>query len=72
MSDRKRIFIYRDTIDGGGSGKILKDLLFYFDNEESIKNLFKNTSKTINGMFTTHKWENPQGINVKDIISMEW
>lgn len=31
MSDRKRIFIYRDTIDGGGSGKILKDLLFYFD-----------------------------------------
>jgi glycosyltransferase involved in cell wall biosynthesis len=31
MSEKKRIFVYRDTIDGGGSGKILKDLLFYFD-----------------------------------------
>ena len=32
MSEKKRIFVYRDTIDGGGSGKFLKDLLFYFDN----------------------------------------
>ena len=31
MSDRKRIFVYRDMIHGGGSAKILKDLVFYFD-----------------------------------------
>jgi len=46
--------------------------LYYVDNEHGSKNLIEQLSKTTKGMFTNNKWEKTQGINVKDIISLEW
>ena len=46
--------------------------LYYFNNKQGSKNLIKHTSKTTKGMFTNNKWEKTQGINVKDLIRVEW
>ncbi len=46
--------------------------LMYFNNEQGSKNLIPSFSKTTKGMFTNYKWEKTQGINVKDMIRLEW
>ena len=46
--------------------------LYYIDNEHGSKNLVEQLSKTTKGMFTKNTWEKTDGINVKDIISLEW
>jgi hypothetical protein len=46
--------------------------LYYVDNEHGSKSLIEQISTTTKGMFTNNKWEKTQGINVKDIISLEW
>ena len=46
--------------------------LYYVDNEHGSKSLIEQMSTTTKGMFTNNKWEKTNGINVKDIISLEW
>jgi hypothetical protein len=46
--------------------------LYHVDNEHGSKSLIEQISTTTKGMFTNNKWEKTQGINVKDIISLEW
>jgi hypothetical protein len=46
--------------------------LYYMDNRNGNKNLIKNESKTIKGMFTNILWEKTEGINLKDMIRLEW
>lgn len=46
--------------------------LFYFNNNEGTKNLINLSSKITKGVFTNHKWEHDKGINIKDIIHLEW
>jgi hypothetical protein len=46
--------------------------LYFVDNEHGSKNIIEPLSKTTKGMFTNIKWEKIQGINLKDIISLEW
>ena len=46
--------------------------LFYIDNELGTKNIIPQLSKTINGISTKIQWEKTQGINVKDMIRLEW
>jgi len=46
--------------------------LYYIDNEQGSKNIIKQLSKTPKGMSTTIQWEKTQGINVKDMIRLEW
>jgi hypothetical protein len=50
----------------------LAPTLYYIDNENGSKNIIHQLSKTTKGMFTTTKWEKSQGINVKDMIRLEW
>ena len=46
--------------------------LYYVDNENGIKNVINQLSKTTQGISTTIKWEKKQGINIKDMIRLEW
>ena len=46
--------------------------LYYFDNENGSKNLILPLPKTTKGLFTTSKWEKSEGINLKDMIRLEW
>jgi hypothetical protein len=46
--------------------------LYYIDNELGTKNIIPQLSKTINGISTKIQWEKTQGINVKDMIRLEW
>jgi len=46
--------------------------LYYIDNELGTKNMIPQLSKTINGISTKIQWEKTQGINVKDMIRLEW
>ena len=46
--------------------------LYYIDNELGTKNMIPQLTKTINGISTKIQWEKTQGINVKDMIRLEW
>ena len=46
--------------------------LYYIDNEQGTKNMIEQLSKTTKGMFINNKWKKTQGINVKDMIRLEW
>jgi hypothetical protein len=46
--------------------------LFYIDNENGSKNVIPQISKITKGMFTNFKWEKTQGINIRDMIRLEW
>ena len=46
--------------------------LYYIDNENGTKNMINQLSKTTPGVFTHYKWEKNQGINLKDMIRLEW
>ena len=46
--------------------------LYYIDNENGTKNVINQLSKTTPGVFTHYKWEKNQGINLKDMIRLEW
>ena len=46
--------------------------LYYIDNNEGSKNLIDSIFKTAKGMSTTIQWEKTQGINLKDLIRLEW
>ena len=58
-------FIYFSDLD-------IAPKLFYIDNELGTKNIIPQLSKTINGISTKIQWEKTQGINVKDMIRLEW
>ena len=46
--------------------------LYYIDNELGTKNIIPQLSKTSKGMSTTIQWEKTQGINIKDMIRLDW
>lgn len=46
--------------------------LFYFDNKNGSKNLIENLARETKGLTNNFKWEKDQGINVKDMILLEW
>ena len=46
--------------------------LYYIDNENGTKSVINQLSKTTPGVFTHYKWEKNQGINLKDMIRLEW
>ncbi|MDH3677090.1 MAG: hypothetical protein OEQ12_02180 [Nitrosopumilus sp.] len=46
--------------------------LYYIDNENGNKNLITPITQKTKGIFTAIKWEKTQGINVKDMIRLEW
>ena len=50
----------------------LNPKLYHIDNEKGSKNIIEQSSKTTKGMFTNNKWEKTQGINLKDMIRLEW
>lgn len=50
----------------------LNPKLYYIDNEKGSKNIIEQLSKSTKGMFTQNKWEKTQGINIKDMIRLEW
>ncbi len=58
-------FIYFSDLD-------IVPKLYYIDNELGTKNIIPQLSKTINGISTKIQWEKTQGINVKDMIRLEW
>ncbi len=58
-------FIYFSDLD-------IAPKLFYIDNELGTKNIIPQLSKTINGISTKIQWQKTQGINVKDMIRLEW
>ena len=54
------------------SNNTLNPKLYYIDNENGSKNTIDQPSKTTKGMFTTISWVKTQGINIKDMIRLEW
>lgn len=46
--------------------------LYYIDNEHGSKNIINHIAKTTQGVFTNIKWEKNKGINIKDMIRLEW
>ncbi|MDH3611270.1 MAG: hypothetical protein OEM79_05855 [Nitrosopumilus sp.] len=50
----------------------LSPKLYYIDNENGTKNVINQLPKTTQGIFTNIKWEKKQGINMKDMIRLEW
>jgi hypothetical protein len=58
-------FIYFSDLD-------IAPKLYYIDNELGTKNIVPQLSKTINGISSKIQWEKTQGINVKDMIRLEW
>ncbi len=46
--------------------------LYYIDNKQGSKNIIQPLSKTPKGMCTTIQWEKTQGINIKDMIRLDW
>ena len=46
--------------------------LYYIDNEHGSKNIINHMAKTTQGVFTNIKWEKNKGINIKDMIRLEW
>jgi hypothetical protein len=50
----------------------LNPKLYHIDNKKGSKNIIKQLSKSTKGMFTQNKWEKTQGINIKDMIRLEW
>jgi hypothetical protein len=50
----------------------LNPKLYHIDNEKGSKNIIEQFSKSTKGMFTQNKWEKTQGINIKDMIRLEW
>jgi hypothetical protein len=46
--------------------------LYYIDNKNGSKDLMSQLSKTTKGMFTNIKWEKTKGINIKDMVRLQW
>jgi len=46
--------------------------LYYVDNNKGSKELIKKLSRTAKGLFANTRWEKTQGINIKDMIRLEW
>jgi hypothetical protein len=46
--------------------------LYYIDNKNGSKDLISQLSKTTKGMFTNIKWEKTKGINIKDMVRLQW
>ena len=46
--------------------------LYHIDSENNIKKQIKEPSKLSKGMSTSFQWQKSDGINIKDIIRLEW
>ena len=46
--------------------------LYYIDNENGSKNEIEELFKQSKGMSTNIRWEKTQGINIRDMIRLEW
>ena len=46
--------------------------LYYINNKHGTKNIITQLYKTTKGMFVHNQWKKTQGINVKDLIRLEW
>jgi len=64
-SDFELNFTYYSNVD-------IDPKLYYINNEQGSKNIIPQLSKTTKGMSTKIQWEKTHGINVKDMIRLEW
>ncbi len=46
--------------------------LFYIDSKSHVKNLIEPNNKSSKDALTTFQWIKNDGINLKDIIRLEW